>query len=152
MVCCGLFGPLSSGQYINVAESHPQYNRLNSIAAAFSTMNNGYISMTRLRLETMMPSLGNRSVSAGDPTMVNVDVDNTKSINLEEANTVNLEEANTVNALEAYGGKRRKTKRQTRRKRQTLRKRRQTNRRITRKAYKGFSSKSKSKSKSKSNK
>ena len=152
MVCCGLFGPLSSGQYINVAESHPQYNRLNSIAAAFSTMNNGYISMTRLRLETMMPSLGNRSVSAVDPTMVNVDVDNTKSINLEEANTVNLEEANTVNALEAYGGKRRKTKRQTRRKRQTLRKRRQTNRRITRKAYKGFSSKSKSKSKSKSNK
>jgi hypothetical protein len=101
MVCCGLFGPLTSGQYINVDESHPQYNQLNSIAAAFSTMNNGYISMTRMRLETMMPSLGNRSVSAVDPTMVNVDVDNTKSINLEEAN-----------ALEAYGGK---PKRQTKR-------------------------------------
>jgi hypothetical protein len=141
MVCCGLFGPLTSGQYINVAESHPQYNQLNSIAAAFSTMNNGYISMTRMRLETMMPSLGKRSVSAVDPTMVNVDVDNTKSINLEEANALNALEAN---ALEANGGKTKKRLGKRRKTKKRLGKRRKTNRRITRKAYKGFSSKSKS--------
>jgi hypothetical protein len=170
MVCCGLFGPLSSGKYIDVNESHPQYNRLNSIAAAFSTMNNGYISMTRMRLETMMPkgeALGNRTVSKVGPTVSKVgsNVEPTvavgpiaklmpPAINNEFSSPVLP--VLPVLPVEANGGRQTRRKRlgrrrQTHRKglgrrrqtrRQTHRKRfGQSNKRITRKAYKGFASK-----------
>jgi len=140
MVCCGLFGPLSSGQYINVDESHPQYNQLNSIAAAFSTMNNGYISMAKLQLETLLvgSNVDSKVDSKVEPTVAVEEV-NTKLISPAINNELFGSEL-----VEEVGGRKTRRKRKTRRQRKTRRKRfgrRKTNKRITRKTYKGFSSK-----------
>ena len=134
MVCCGLFGPLSSGQYINVDESRPQYNQLNSIAAAFSTMNNGYISMAKLQLETLLvgSKVGSKVDSNVEPTVAVEEVNTKPAINNE------LFGSELVEVGGRQTRRKRKTRRQTRRKRFG---RRKTNKRITRKTYKGFSSK-----------
>jgi hypothetical protein len=56
MVCSGLFGPLKSGKYIDVKEevNKELYDKLNSIAAAFVTMNNGYLSMSNVKIQLMI--------------------------------------------------------------------------------------------------
>ena len=56
MVCCGLFGPLKEGKYIDVKEEENKelYDKLNSIAAAFVTMNKGYLSMSNIKMQLMI--------------------------------------------------------------------------------------------------
>jgi len=57
MVCSGLFGPLKEGSmYIDVKEEENKdlYDKLNSIAAAFVTMNNGYLSMSNVKMQLMI--------------------------------------------------------------------------------------------------
>jgi hypothetical protein len=65
MVCCGLFGPLKSGMYIDVKEEENKelYDKLNSIAAAFLTINNGYLSMSNVKTQLMIEDAKKASVS-----------------------------------------------------------------------------------------
>jgi hypothetical protein len=56
MVCSGLFGPLTSGKYIDVKEEENKelHDKLNLIAGAFVTMNNGYLSMSNVKMQLMI--------------------------------------------------------------------------------------------------
>jgi hypothetical protein len=61
MVCCGLFGPLESGKYIDVTDNKELSDKLNLIAAAFVTMNNGYLSMSQVKIQLMIENATKRS-------------------------------------------------------------------------------------------
>ena len=66
MVCCGLFGPLKAGSmYIDVKEEEDKnlYVKLNSIADAFLTINNGYLSMSNVKTQLMIEDAKKASVS-----------------------------------------------------------------------------------------
>ena len=151
MVCCGLFGPLTSRKYIDVKETENKelHDQLNLIAEAFSTMNNGYISMFKLQLQTMMgkthnTSLNKTMIKTAATEFVKTDTFKPK-LNLDEDIRQEYSRQQLVNA----GGTRRRaggTRRRaggTRRKSKSKRKAGGRRKRITRKRYKRFSYKCK---------
>jgi hypothetical protein len=156
MVCCGLFGPLTSDslvsrKYIDVKETENKelHDRLNLIAEAFSTMNNGYISMFKLQLQTMMentPNISLNKMMIKNPEATEL-VKTDPGVFTSKQNSLYLDQAITRPVLvNAGGAKGRKTKRRRTKRRKTKRrrtKRRRTKRRVTRKCYKRFSSKCK---------
>ena len=143
MVCCGLFGPLTSRKYIDVKETENKelHDQLNLIAEAFSTMNNGYISMFKLQLQTMMgkthnTSLNKTMIKTAATEFVKTDTFKPK-LDLDEDIRQEYSRQQLVNA----GGTRRRAGGTRRRAGGTRRRKRKG--KITRKRYKRFSSKCK---------
>jgi len=106
MVCCGLFGPLESEMYID-SDDKDISKQLNSIADAFVTMNQGYLSMSQL--QRIIQDAKTKKASISDPSI---------DVSMEEVITENYGKETIPLALEQglnqgieVGGAKRKSKR-----------------------------------------
>ena len=132
MVCCGLFGPLKSGMYIDVKEEENKelYDKLNSIAAAFVTMNKGYLSTSTAQMQLMIEDVKTSTATVEkvvEPTVeVRQDIDIDKSL-IGPAEMINQSEL-----VAGFGGNKKYSRRKERRhsKRQKKYCRRKSNKRF----------------------
>jgi hypothetical protein len=133
MVCSGLFGPLTSGKYIDVKEEENKelYDKLNSIAAAFVTMNNGYLSMSNVKTQLMIEDAKNASVSVTVEKVVEGPTVEVSQYNPDKLFDESIVDQRRV-GVEGFGGNKKYSRRKGRRhsKRQKKRCRRKSNKRF----------------------
>lgn len=136
MVCSGLFGPLTSGKYIDVKEEENKelYDKLNLIAGAFVTMNNGYLSMSNVKMQLMIEDAKKATITTvekvveGPTVEVREDIDIDKTlIGPGPAEMINREEL-----VAGFGGNKKYSRRKRRKysKRQRKGCRRKSNKRF----------------------
>jgi hypothetical protein len=137
MVCSGLFGPLTSGKYIDVKkeENKELHDKLNLIAGAFVTMNNGYLSMSNVKMQLMIEDAKKATITTvekvgieGPTVEVREDIDIDKTlIGPGPAEMINREEL-----VAGFGGNKKYSRRKRRKysKRQRKGCRRKSNKRF----------------------
>jgi hypothetical protein len=134
MVCSGLFGPLTSGKYIDVKEEENKelYDKLNSIADAFLTMNNGYLSMSNVKTQLMIEDAKKASVGvAVEKVDVQLEGPTVEVTQYGKSLTESIVDQRRV-GVEGFGGNKKYSRRKRRRhsKRQKKRCRRKSNKRF----------------------
>ena len=129
MVCGGLFGPLKAGSmYIDVKEE----DNLNSIADAFLTINNGYLSMSNVKTQLMIEDAKKASVSVPVNEKVEVQLEGPTVEVSQPGKPLTGSMLDTREKIPGFGGNKKYSRRKGRRhsKRQKKRCRRKSNKRF----------------------
>ena len=135
MVCCGLFGPLKAGSmYIDVKEEENKelYDKLNSSADAFLTINNGYLSMSNVKTQLMIEDAKKASVSVPVNEKVEVQLEGPTVEVSQPGKPLTESMFDTREEIAGFGGNKKYSRRKGRRhsKRQKKRCRRKSNKRF----------------------